>query len=62
MAIPFKLTLVGKLSYNHPRMKLIRKIFSSLELNGNSQISLLDNRHVLIKLDVEENYTRLLVK
>lgn len=62
MAIPFKLTLVGKFSYNHPRMELIRKNFSSLGLNGNSQISLLDNRHILIKLDVEEDYTRLWVK
>lgn len=43
-------------------MELIRKVFTSLGLKGNSQISLLDNRHVLIKLDVEENYTRLWVK
>ena len=62
MAIPFKLTLVGKFSYNHPRMELIRKYFSSLGLNRNSQISLFDNRHILIKLNVEEDYTRLWVK
>ena len=58
MAIP----LVNKFSYNRPYMKLIRNFFSSLGLIGNSQISLLDNCHILIKLDVEEDYTRLWVK
>lgn len=62
MAAPFKLTLVGKFSYNRPRMELIQKFFASLGLNGKSQVSLLDNRHVLIKLNVEEDYTRLWVK
>ena len=55
MAIPFKLTLVGKFSYNRPSMKLIRKFFISLKLKGTSKVSLLDNRHVLIQLDVEED-------
>ncbi|KAH9684248.1 hypothetical protein KPL70_013486 [Citrus sinensis] len=62
MAAPFKLTLVGKFSHNRPRLELIRKFFASLGLLGKSQISLLDNRHVLINLHVEEDYTRLWVK
>ena len=62
MAIPFKLTLVSKFSYNRSYMELIRNFFSSLGLKENSQISLLDNCHILIKLDVEEDYTRLWVK
>ena len=59
MAIPFKLTFVGKFSYNRPSMELIRKFFTSLRLKGISKVSLLDNRHVLIQLDVEEDYSHL---
>ena len=62
MAAPFKLTLVGKFSHNRPRLELIRKFFTSLGLLGKSQISLLDNRHVLISFHVEDDYTRLWVK
>ena len=59
MAIPFKLTLVGKFSYNRPSMELIRNFFNTLRLKGTFKVSLLDNRHVLIQLDVEEDYSRL---
>ena len=55
MTIPFKLTLVGKFSYNRSNMELIRKFFNTLWLKGTSKVSLLDNRHVLIQLDVEED-------
>ena len=49
MATPFKLSLVDKFSYNRTRMELISRFFSSLGLKGNSQVSLLDNHHILIK-------------
>ena len=62
ITIPFKLTLVGKFSYNRPSMKLICKFFNTLWLKVISKVSLLDNRHVLIQLDVEEDYSRLWVK
>lgn len=62
MAISFKLTLVGKFSYNRPSVELIRKFFNTLRLKGTFKVSLLHNRHVLIQLDVEENYSRLWVR
>ncbi|KAH9715523.1 hypothetical protein KPL71_021088 [Citrus sinensis] len=62
MAIPFKLTLVGKFSYNRPSVELICKFFNTLRLKGTFKVSLLDNRHVLIQLDVEENYSCLWVR
>ena len=36
MAIMFKLILVGKFSYNRPRMELIWNFFTSFGLKGNS--------------------------
>ncbi|KAH9750076.1 hypothetical protein KPL70_005587 [Citrus sinensis] len=62
MAEPFKLALVGKFSFGRPSMDIIRKFFVSLGLKGNSQISLLDNRHILIKLSLEEDYSRIWVR
>ncbi|KAH9662191.1 reverse transcriptase domain-containing protein [Citrus sinensis] len=62
MAEPFKLALVGKFSFGRPSMDIIRKFFISLGLKGNSQISLLDNRHILIKLSLEEDYSRIWVR
>ncbi|KAL9420883.1 hypothetical protein AB3S75_038453 [Citrus x aurantiifolia] len=62
MAEPFKLSLVGKFSFGRPPMELIRKFFVSLGLKGNCQISLLDARHVLIKLALEEDYSRIWVR
>lgn len=32
MAKPFKLSLIGKFSFDHPPMDVIRKVFSSLSL------------------------------
>ena len=62
IAISFKLTLVGKFSYNRLSIELIRKFFNTLRLKETSKVSLLDNRHVLIQLDVEEDYSRLWVR
>lgn len=57
IAEPFKLTLIGKFSFGRPSMDIIRKFFISLGLKGTSQISLLDNRHILIKLSSEDDYS-----
>ena len=62
MAEPFKLSIVGKFSFGRPPMKLIRKYFVSLGLKENCQISILDPRHVLIKLALEEDYSRIWVR
>ena len=62
MAAPFKLSLIGKFSFGRPSMESIRKFFTSLSLKGNWQVSLLDKRHVLIKLSLEEDYTRLWIR
>ena len=55
MAAPFKLSLVGKFSFCRPPIDVIRKSFVPLGLKGNVEISLLDSRHILIQLHLEEN-------
>ena len=62
MVIHFKLSLVGKFSYNRPSIELIHKFFNTLRLKGTYKVSLLNNQHMLIQLDVEENYSRLWVR
>ncbi|KAH9684253.1 protein WVD2-like 3 [Citrus sinensis] len=59
MAAPFKLSLVGKLSFGRPPIDVIRKFFVALGLKGNVEISLLDPCHILIQLHLEEDYTRI---
>lgn len=61
MAEPFKLALVSKFLFGHPPMDVSQQSFVFLGLKGNSQISLLDNRHILIKLEMEEDYSRIYV-
>lgn len=36
MIVPFKFSLVGKFSYNRPRMEMIRNFFASLGLEEKS--------------------------
>lgn len=60
MVKPFKLALVGKFSFGQPSTDLIRKFFVTLRLKENSQVSLLDNGHVLINLSIKEDYYRIL--
>ncbi|GAY35505.1 hypothetical protein CUMW_016700 [Citrus unshiu] len=59
LAAPFKLALVGKFSFGRPPIDVIRKFFVALGLKGNCEISLLDPRHILIHLHLEEDYTRI---
>lgn len=59
MGEPFKMSLIGKFSFGRPSMDIIRNFFVSLDLKGNTQISLLYPRHILIKLQLEEDYSRI---
>ncbi|KAL9459047.1 hypothetical protein AB3S75_002435 [Citrus x aurantiifolia] len=59
MAAPFKLALVGKFSFGRPPIDVIRKFFVALGLKGTVDISLLDPRHILIQLYLEEDYMRI---
>lgn len=62
MAAPFKLSLVGKFSYNRPPMEIIHNFFASLKLKGKSQVSFLNNQYILMNFDFEEDYSRLWVR
>lgn len=62
MAKLFKLALVSKLLFARAPMDVIGKFFfffMSLRLKWNSQVSLLDNRHIIIKLEMQEDYSRI---
>ncbi|XP_027158250.1 uncharacterized protein LOC113759869 [Coffea eugenioides] len=58
VAQPFCFTLVSKFSRNRPRMEDIKRFFLSLDLKGSFSIGLLDSRHVLIRLHIEEDFLR----
>lgn len=63
IAVSFKLSLVGKiLAGKRPFMPDIRKFFLSLGLKDDPHVSLLDNRHIHIKLQFEKDYTRIWLK
>lgn len=59
MVAPFKLSLVGKFSFGSHPIDVIRKCFVALGLKKNVEIFLLDTRHILIQLYLEEDYTRI---
>ena len=46
----FKLAFVGKFSFGRPPVDVVRKLFVSLRIKGDSQVFLLDNRHISIIL------------
>lgn len=48
--------LFCKFSFGRPPMDVIRKFFMYFEWKDNSQVFLLDNGHVNIKLEIEEDY------
>ena len=59
---PFKMSLVGKFSFSHSPMDVIRKFFFCLFGLKRTQLVLLDNRHDLINLQLEEVCSRVWVK
>lgn len=46
----FKLALVGKFYFGRPPVNVVRKLFVSLRIKGDSQVFLLDNIYVSIIL------------
>lgn len=62
MAAPYKLSLVGKFSFGRPKMPIIRQFFTSLGLKGNAQVLLLDPKHILINLELKEDYSRIWIR
>lgn len=62
LAEPFKLSHVGEFSFSRTPMDVIRKFIVSLSLKGSMLVSLLDYRHVLIKLQLKEDYYRIWVR
>lgn len=62
LAEPFKFSLVGKFSHGRPSMDIIRKVFASMDLKAEASIGLIDNKHILIRLNLEEDFHRLCLK
>ena len=59
---PYKNALVGRLTFKRPTMEVIRRFFITLGLKGSCSVGLLDAKHVLIRPELEEDYTRLFVR
>ena len=62
LAEPYKNALVGRFAVKRPPMEAIRRFFVTLGLKGSCSVGLLDAKHVLIRPEVEEDYTRLFVR
>lgn len=62
MVEPFKLALLRKFSFGRPPVDVICKFFVSFWLKVNSQVLLLDNGHIIIKLEMEEDYSRIWIR
>src|SRR5436190_4128261 len=56
---PLKLSLVGKFSHGRPTMERSRLIFSKLGLRGGFFLGHLDQKHMLIRLNDEEDFNRI---
>jgi len=62
LVVTFKYSIVGKFSHGRPSMDEIRKIFLTFNLKQPCTVGLIDNKHVLIKLECEEDFVRLWTK
>ena len=56
---PFKNLLVRKFVMGRPSMDMIRKFVTALGLKEDCPIGLLDDKHILLRLMVKEDFTRL---
>ncbi|KAL0909441.1 hypothetical protein M5K25_020313 [Dendrobium thyrsiflorum] len=56
LATPFSFSLVGYFSNHRLSLDAIRKFFFNLKLSGEFSVTLLDSRHVLIKLRCDMDY------
>ncbi|KAK6134116.1 hypothetical protein DH2020_032141 [Rehmannia glutinosa] len=59
LAAAWRLTLIGKFSFAIPHAQAIAKGLSSLGIKGPFSWSFANHSHIIIKLQVEEDYTRL---
>ena len=62
LAAPYRNALVGRFAAARPSMEVVRKFFVSLGLKGECDVGLLDQRHILIRPALEEDYTRLFLR
>lgn len=62
LAAPFEFSLVGKFSLKRPNLTSIRQFFYNLKLSADFSISLLDPRHILIKLTNDLDYSRVFAR
>ncbi|PIN11890.1 hypothetical protein CDL12_15503 [Handroanthus impetiginosus] len=56
---PFNFALIGKFSHGYPPMQTLRLKMAGFGLKGDFNIGVLNIKHVLIRLTLEEDYTRL---
>ncbi|GAA0160481.1 hypothetical protein LIER_17025 [Lithospermum erythrorhizon] len=54
--------LVGKFSQGRPPLTTIKTFFASLKLQGNYNLSLLDNKHLAIECECKSDFIRLWLK
>ncbi|XP_027071974.1 uncharacterized protein [Coffea arabica] len=62
MVAPFKFAIVEKFSHGRPSLDAMRKSFSTIGFQSSFNIGLLDQRHVLIRFGLEEDYLRCWMK
>lgn len=58
LAQKFKFALIGKFSKGRPPMVSIRKTFELIGFGGHFSLGLIDQKHILINFDLEEDYQR----
>src|SRR4051812_26232640 len=59
MSKPLQLSLIGKFSHGRPTMERSRPLFSKLGLSGGYDLGHLDQKHMLIRLQKEDDFNRL---
>ncbi|ESR45691.1 hypothetical protein CICLE_v10003007mg [Citrus x clementina] len=59
MVKAYKLSLVRKSSFGHQQWISFTSFLCLFKLKGNSQVSLLDNGYIIIKLEMEEDYSKI---
>lgn len=57
LAAPFEFSLVGKFSLRRLRLDVLRQFFFNLKLTCDFYVTLLDPRHVLIRLSTDLDYS-----
>ncbi|KAL0311722.1 UNVERIFIED_CONTAM: hypothetical protein Sradi_5571500 [Sesamum radiatum] len=59
LAADFRYALVGKFSHGSPPYSLLHRLLSNLGIKGAFTVSLINNKHALINLTNESDYSRL---